>query len=64
MRRTLLDRYLESPNGVRAAIPAAARHIVARGKGYIVKVGDDWYELSATACEPPDSEDPLQDAVL
>lgn len=59
----LFDRYLETPRGVKSAVPAITRHIITRGKGYIVKVGDDWYELSATACEPPDSEDPLQDAV-
>lgn len=60
----LFDRYLETPRGVKSAVPAITRHIIARGKGYVVKVGGDWYELSVTACEPPDSEDPLQDAVL
>lgn len=64
MKRTLIDRYLESPNGVRAAVPAVARHIVARGRGYIVQIGSDWYEIGVTACEPPDSAEPLQDAVL
>lgn len=64
MRRTLFERYLESPGGVKAAVPAVAKHIIARGNGYIVKVGEDWYEIGVTACEPPDSEEPLQDAVL
>lgn len=60
----LFDKYLETPRGVKSAVPAVAKHIVARGRGYIVQIGNDWYELSATVCEPPDSGDPLQDAVL
>lgn len=65
MGMSIFDTYLTTPRGVRSAVPAVARHIVARGKGYIVKVGEDWYEVSVTACEPPDSgDDAIQDAVL
>lgn len=62
---SIFDKYLATPRGARSAVPAVARHIIARGRGYIVKAGEDWYEVSVTACEPPDSgDDVIQDAIL
>ena len=31
-------------------------------RGYKIRYGDDWYEVSVHACEPPDTHEILVDA--
>ena len=59
----LIEKYLTTPGGVKAMIPAVTRHLINRGRGYIVNVDGEWYEIDAMACQPPDSEDSVQDVV-
>lgn len=59
----LIDKYLTTPNGIRSVVPAVTRHLISRGRGYIVNVDGEWYEIDVIACEPPDSEDPVQDVL-
>ena len=44
-------------------IAAVSRIVNKNPNGFKVKLGEDWYELHAYPCEPPeDTENPIQDA--
>lgn len=63
MEPTVLDKDSE----LIAVIPclfSVVHNVISRnGVGYKVKTGDDWYEVSVTACEPPDTDSVITDAL-
>lgn len=36
-------------------IRLVAKHIIDRSTGYKVRIDNEWYEVSALPCEPPDT---------